>query len=257
MKAPVTLGWARLPALTLAVVLAAQAGMAQPQQIYRWKDSKGRQHVTNSPPPPGAVPLDVPPVQPAATAPPPAAGAPDPAQPPAASAPGARRPSAPEWRGFEERLESARKSRNLDAVAGECDALLDQALWGGGSKALPLLPLATFALVVLLGWWVGSGMRRGPATIVMGGSVLAGLALAQFTLSSFLYQSQFTRVQARLNSLEAHLGPGRAWRPEVRARLKAHQGALELAASPFSAPWEFPKEVQSLRDFLPQALLDP
>lgn len=243
-------------AALLAVALATQAAAAQGQQIYRWKDSKGRQHVTNSPPPPGAVPLDVPPVQ----APPPAQPPPstsDPAPGPAPQAQGTRRPDAPEWRGFEARLEAARKSRNVDAAANEADQILDQALWGGGSKALPLLPLATFALVVLLGWWVGSGMRRGRATVIMGCAVLAGLALAHFTLSSFLYQSQFARVQARLNALESHLGPGRAFRPEVRARLRDHLQALEKAASPFAAPWDFPKEVQSLRDFLPQALLEP
>lgn len=250
-------------ACALALVLAAlAAGAAQPQQIYRWKDAKGRQHVTNSPPPPGATPLDVPPAPAAAPRPPGPAGTPagTAATPAPSDSPSGSRPhraEAPEWRGFQQRLDAARKSRNSDAVANEGDALLDEALWGGGSKALPLLPVATFALVVLLGWWVGSGLRRGPATVVMGLSVLSGLALAQFTLSSFLYQSQFTRLQARLGSLEAHLGPGLAWRPETRARLEEHLRALERKASPLVAPWEFPKEVQALRDFLPKALLEP
>lgn len=247
--------WARCLALLFAAGLAAQAGASQPQQIYRWKDAKGRQHVTNTPPPPGAVPLDVPPVQAPASPTPPAAA---PEAPPAAGeAAPTPRVEAPEWKGFAERLESARKSRNSDAAAAEADSLLDDALWGGVSKALPLLPIATFALVVLLGWWIGSGFRRGPASLVMGCSVLGGLALAQFTLSSFLYQSQFARVQARLTALEGHLGPGRAWKPENRARLKAFLQALESKASPLSAPWNFPKEMQALRDFLPAALLDP
>jgi hypothetical protein len=249
-----TMARARRLVLIGVAVLAAPGLLGQSQQIYRWKDAKGRQHVTNSPPPPGAVPLDVPPAQTPAV-PQSTPGAQDPAQ--ATPAPGPRRPESPEWRGFEERLESARKSRNLDAVANASDALLDQALWGGGTKALPLLPIATFALVVLLGWWVGSGMRRGPATVIMGCAVLAGLALAQFTLSSFLYQSQFTRVQARLNALDGHLGGGRAWRPEVKARLLEHLRSLERSTSPTAAPWDFPKEIQALRDFLPQALLEP
>ncbi|MFN8011521.1 MAG: DUF4124 domain-containing protein [Holophagaceae bacterium] len=240
-------------ALLLAAALGSLAALAQSQQIYRWKDAKGRQHVTNSPPPPGAVPLDVPPV----TSPPPAAPAPGSTLPPAAPAPAAARPEAPEWKGFEERLESARRSRNLDRMAVEADGVLDEAFWGGTTKALPLLPVATFALAVLLGWWVGSGLRRGPATVVMAVAVLGGLALAQFTLATFLYRSQAARVSARVNALGSHLGPGRAWRPETSARLKAHLQALEAKASPLEAPWAFPREAQALRDTLPQALLDP
>jgi len=257
MSLSAPMAWARLLALLLTAGLVAQAGSLQPQQIYRWKDAKGRQHVTNSPPPPGAVPLDVPPLQNPQSPTPPGTAASPSALETASGSRSAQAPVPPEWQGFSERLEAARKARNADAAANQADAMLDDALWGGVSKALPLLPVATFALVVLLGWWIGGGLRRGPASVVMASSILAGLALAQFTLSSFLYQSQFARVQARLTALEGHLGSGRTWKSENRARLKIFLRSLESKASPLSAPWDFPKELQALREFLPQALLDP
>jgi len=38
----------------LALILAIGAGGAAAQQLYRWVDDKGRVHVTDTPPPPGA-----------------------------------------------------------------------------------------------------------------------------------------------------------------------------------------------------------
>jgi glutaredoxin len=38
----------------LALLLAAVAGSAAAQQVYRWTDEKGRTHITDTPPPPGA-----------------------------------------------------------------------------------------------------------------------------------------------------------------------------------------------------------
>jgi len=45
---------AMLARLTLVFVLACAAGAAAAQQLYRWTDEKGRVHVTDTPPPPGA-----------------------------------------------------------------------------------------------------------------------------------------------------------------------------------------------------------
>jgi hypothetical protein len=239
--------------LPLLLVLGA---FAQAPQMYRWKDGKGRQHVTNTPPPPGAVALDIPPVQPPPKPAPPPAEAAAPATAPAPPAP-AVTAEAPEWRGFGQRLEAARATRNADAAAREADQLLDEALWGGSLKALPALPVAMFVLVILLGWWIGSGLKRGTASLVMTASILAGLLLAQFTLTRFLYRSQGARLQARFAELEAHLGPGRSFRPENRNRLRLALAALQVHASPRALPWAFPREVQALRDLLPQALLDP
>jgi hypothetical protein len=223
--------------------------------MYRWKDAKGRQHVTNTPPPPGAVSMDIPAVQPAPKpAPPPEAPA---AAPPAAEPPRAIPPEPPEWREFGQRLEAARKARNGDAAGREADSLLDEALWGGNLKALPALPVLIFIVVLLLGWWIGSGLRRGTASLVMAASLVLALVLAQVTLSRFLYRSQLARLQARCAELEAHLGPGRGFRPENRDRLHALLQAMERSVSARALPWAFPKEVQALRDFLPQALLDP
>jgi len=38
----------------LALALAALAGIAAAQQMYRWTDENGRTHITDTPPPPGA-----------------------------------------------------------------------------------------------------------------------------------------------------------------------------------------------------------
>lgn len=39
---------------TFGVVIAALAGIAAAQQLYRWTDENGRTHITDTPPPPGA-----------------------------------------------------------------------------------------------------------------------------------------------------------------------------------------------------------
>jgi glutaredoxin len=44
----------RPSAAILAAVLALCAASAQAQQMYRWTDEKGRVHITDTPPPPGA-----------------------------------------------------------------------------------------------------------------------------------------------------------------------------------------------------------
>ena len=99
-------------------------------------------------------------------------------------------------------------------------------------------------------WWIKAGIQD---------HVMRNWSLVR-TGSTASQKSLFfnmRRVQARLTALEGHLGPGRAWKPENRARLKAFLRALESKASPLSAPWNFPKEMQALRDVLPAALLDP
>lgn len=40
--------------LLLAVAIAANATLAAAQELYRWTDEKGRIHITDTPPPPGA-----------------------------------------------------------------------------------------------------------------------------------------------------------------------------------------------------------
>ncbi|HZO04095.1 MAG TPA: glutaredoxin family protein [Burkholderiales bacterium] len=43
-----------LTRFVLALALAALAGIAAAQQMYRWTDENGRTHITDTPPPPGA-----------------------------------------------------------------------------------------------------------------------------------------------------------------------------------------------------------
>jgi glutaredoxin len=50
--------------VTVGLVVATLAGIAAAQELYRWTDEKGRTHITDTPPPPGAK--DVRRVKPAA-----------------------------------------------------------------------------------------------------------------------------------------------------------------------------------------------
>lgn len=245
----------RLRAVLLAL-LAAVLLPAQPQ-IYRWKDRSGKEHITNTPPPPGATNLDVPAGQGGNGAP----SAPAPAeeaarkQAPAPTA-GLSPAQAERWRALDQRLEEARNKQDSAAIEAVVEGLLREAQWGGGMWAVALLPLAVLALMGLLGWWIAGGLRQPLSAAVLVASVVAGLALGHLTLARFLYGIQYHRLQATLNLLQGNLG-GKLPRGSHRMAIQQHLATLQSASRPSAPPWAFPLECRSLEDTMVKVALDP
>jgi hypothetical protein len=243
--------------LLAASALAATLLAAQAQTLYRWKDRSGKEHVTQTPPPPGATALNVPQPQAGPGAQPAAAANEDPVQKvhqPAVSGLDSR--LVEKWKALDQRLEEARSKQDTVAIEAIVEGLFRESLWGGGLWAIPLLPIATLTLLVLLGWWAGSALKQPWATVVIVVSILLGLTLGQLTLSRFLYRIQFSRLQAKLALLENHLG-GKLPRATNRAAMQKHLADLDAAATPLAPPWAFLLECLSAEDTMIKVALDP
>ncbi len=246
-----------LPMRILLLVLLATSLLAAQTQIYRWRDKSGKEHVTNTPPPPGATRLDVPPAQGGPSPQAPEGQAQDAAQKgPRPPLPGMEPGQAEWWTALDQRLEEARSKQDTAAIEAIVEGIFREALWGKGAWAIPVLPIATFALVVLLGWWLAGGLRPPIAALVVGLAVVAGLVLAQLTLSRFLYRIQFARLRSHMALLENHLG-GKLPRGSHRAALDQHLAALENATRPTAAPWAFLLECRNTEDTMVKVALDP
>lgn len=241
----------------LLLVLLATVCLAAQPRIYRWKDRSGKEFITNTPPPPGATRLDVPPAQAGkdGEAPPaPAEEAARRAHPPAI--PGLDPSQVERWRALDLRLGEARAKQDTAAIEGIVEGLVRDSLWGSGLWAIPLLPVATLSLLALLGWWVGSSLRQPWTTGVIALALILGLALGQLTLSRFLFRIQCTRLTATLGLLERHLG-GKLPRGSHQAALDQHRRNLEAATRPLAAPWAFLVECRAAEDTLVKVALDP
>jgi len=68
--------------------------------------------------------------------------------------------------------------------------------------------------------------------------------------------SRRTHAQLWFEQFGGH-SQGRGFRPGNPDRLGSRVQDMGGSVSARALPWVFPKEVQALRDFLPQALLDP
>jgi Domain of unknown function (DUF4124) len=242
----------------VALVFCLGLALVAQSDIYRWKDKKGKEHVTNTPPPAGAIPLKVPPPQNQKEEEANSGGlvADQTPKPPEAPLPGLTGKQLERWKELDQRLEEARTKKDTTTIEAVVEGLFRESLWGNGLWAIPLLPLATLALVTLLGWWVASGLRQPLAGILIAIALLGGVALAQLTLSRFLYRNQFLRLQTNLNILEHYLG-GKLPRASNRQALQQHYAALEAAARPLAPPWAFLLEARVAEETMVRVALDP
>lgn len=241
----------------LLLVLLATVCLTAQSRIYRWKDRSGKEYITNTPPPPGATSLDVPPAQGGTPSEPPATLAEEAGRriPPAA-VPGLPSDQGERWKALDLRLGEARAKQDTAAIEGIVEGLFRDSLWGSGLWAIPLLPVATLSLLTLLGWWVGSALKQPWTTAAIVLSVLLGLALGQLTLSRFLFRIQNARLNANLALLEGHLG-GKLPRGSHQAALNQHRRSLEAATRPLAAPWAFLVECRAAEDTMIKVALDP
>lgn len=241
----------------LLLVLLATVCLTAQSRIYRWKDRSGKEYITNTPPPPGATSLDVPPAQGGAPNEPPAVLAEEAGRrTQAAGIPGLPSDQGERWKALDLRLGEARAKQDTAAIEGIVEGLFRDSLWGSGLWAIPLLPVATLSLLTLLGWWVGSALKQPWTTAAIALSVILGLALGQLTLSRFLFRIQNARLNANLTLLEGHLG-GKLPRGSHQAALNQHRKVLEAATRPLAAPWAFLVECRAAEDTMIKVALDP
>ena len=240
--------------LALALLLPQKPPPQRP--MYQWRDAGGQVHVTNTPPPPGAEPVDLPSPQPAVEL-----GPPEPPFRLRADRTDLRKgelsPSQKAaWQALEQHLAKARERGDARTIEAVTDSLIDDCLWGSGLWAVTLLPILSVALLGLLGWWLALGLQAGARVPIVAGFLALGLAFGQLLLASFLFHPQATRLRQNMELLEVHDG-GKAPRPENRTRLQDRYRTLEAAADPLQPPWRFLLAVAALRRDMKQVMVDP
>lgn len=239
--------------LLLALLAALPSGAAphQKQKIYRWKDAKGAEHVTSTPPPADAFPLDVPPAENVREPEPPAKATPKPAAPVSPHTHQLPAEAEARWQALEQRLVAARVRHDHPALDAAVDEVLAEARWGRGLRALLLLPLALVALGTLLGW----GLGRGPLGV--GAGALLGLLLAHGALVAFIQRPQAARLAGAVTDLLQHLGAPRRTQPTRIQLAEAQAAALPGQARFLRAPWAFSGDVEALQATLRQVVREP
>lgn len=225
----------------------------QQPKLYRWKDPQGKEHVTNTPPPGGAVPLDVPPLE-------------NKKEPehqkstvslPPAKAPRGLTTIEEGWRSLGLRLREARIRGDRTTLDHAANKVATDALWGDGLWALMFLPVAALALVTLLGWWGGGALRGVAGHLVTVLFLLAGIGLAHFCLGRFVYKAQAQRLRSAAAALQAQLvEPGTMPNEGFRA-LEIKGAALEDGLTLSAPPWRFPNRVAAFKEALVRAVANP
>jgi hypothetical protein len=246
-----------MKALRVLLVLGMALGalQADPPKVYRWKDAKGREHITNTPPPEGAEELGLPSAENRREAPQPGKTTVIAEAPPAPSAPRVAFTPQQEarWREVESRLTAARRAQDRTQIDALADALITEARWGRGLRLLLVLPIALGALLTLLGWWLGLGLARPLPQALLAGGLLLGLLSAQATLALLIHRRQALRLQAMVIGLSQVP----SIQPEGLNRLQAQAERLADHAALTTAPWRFGQAVDELAATLRDALHQP
>lgn len=247
--------------LLLLILISGGALFAQApaqQQIYRWKDSKGKLYITTTPPPPGALVLSMPPEQ--------NTKAHDSAKslpnlgPVKLSAPPNQALSETQrgfWQTLAQNLGDARAKGDRTALETTSDSIFTDSFWGNGLWVLTALPAASFLLLVLLGWLLATGLKGAMKGLTMVFFVGLGLVLADLALIQFVFKSQAQRLSGNLALLQLNLGGGKTLSPNHKEELEARVKALEAGTGFTSAPWKFPTEARALKSALREMVVDP
>ena len=238
--------------------LCAQKPAPVQSQIYRWKDAKGKLYITTTPPPPGATAIGIPPEQNTkAPEPPKPLPMPVPVQ---LSAP-PNQPLSESQRGFWELLAKSLGDARVKGDRLELEAAADRifmdSFWGSGLWVLPALPLASFLLLVLLGWLLASRMKGVLRGLTMLFFVVLGLVSAQVTLARFVYKAQVQRLTGTLMLLELNLGSGKSLSPDHKETLDARLRALDDGTHAASFPWKYILDAVAMKQTLRQMVVDP
>lgn len=226
--------------------------------MYRWRDAQGQEHVTSTPPPPGARLLASPEMHPSAPV-----GSD--ATLPASTAKEDRAAIITTldqlrktyWEGIETRSRRARAAGDLDSLDDIADSILLDALWGHGLWAVAGIPGILMIMGILAGWWLGSRHGRFAKVLCLFLGILSALGLSHVAVTRFLYRTQAQRLRLSLTLLPHFLGNGVLLRPENRQALTRHIQTLEAAASPRSAPWIYPLEILSIQETLRRVVAHP
>jgi len=246
-----------LPGL-LGLNLAAQNPAPQQSQIYRWKDSRGRLYITTTPPPPGATVIGIPPEQNTKA---PEVPKPSPKPGPVQLSAPPNQPLSESQRGFWELLAQslgdARAKGDRVELEEAADRIFNDSFWGNGLWVLPVLPLASFLLLLLLGWLLASKMKGVAKGLVMLCFALLGLASVQVTLARFVYKAQVQRLTGNLMLLELNLGGGKSLSVDHKETLEARLRDLGEGTRASSLPWKYVRDAAAMKQALRQMVVDP
>jgi len=238
--------------------LRAQKPAPTQSQIYRWKDAKGRLYITTTPPPPGATAIGIPPEQNTKT----------PELPKPLPKPGPVQLSAPPnqplsesqrglWELLAQSLGDARAKGDRLELEDAADRIFNDSFWGNGLWVLPVLPLASFLLLLLLGWLLASKMKGVAKGLVMLCFALLGLASVQVTLARFVYKAQVQRLTGNLMLLELNLGGGKSLSVDHKETLEARLRDLGEGTRASSLPWKYVRDAAAMKQALRQMVVDP
>lgn len=239
----------------LALGMALGALQADPPKVYRWKDAKGREHITNTPPPDGAEELGLPSAENRREAPRPGSTTVIAEAPLAPSTPRVAFTPQQEarWRDVESRLMAARRAQDSTQIDALADGLIAEARWGRGLRLLLVLPFALGSLLALLGWWLSLDLARPVAQAFLAGGILLGLLSAQATLALLIHRRQALRLQ----TLVIGLSQVQSIQPEGLHRLQTQAEHLADHAALTVAPWRFGQAVDELSATLRETLRQP
>lgn len=245
--------------LPAAAFLALLLAPPPTQQMHRWRDSAGIEHVTTTPPPPGTTPLDLPDGNPASIGGFPSIPSPQDVarQERAALETTLSEPQKVFWLDIEARIRRARSAGDLQALQRTADDVLLDALLGQGLWAALGLPIILVAMGLLAGWWLGSGRRRALAALSLTLGFLGGMVLSHVLTARVVYRAQSQRLRLSLTLLPHFLGPGVLPGEAHRRLLLQHIQNLETASRPVAPPWAFPREVLAIHGNLRRVIANP
>lgn len=238
--------------------LDAQKPAPAQSQIYRWKDAKGRLYITTTPPPPGATVIGIPPEQNTKTVElPKPLPKPGPVQ---LSAPPNQQLSESQrgfWELLAQSLGDARAKGDRVELEEAADRIFNDSFWGNGLWVLPVLPIASLLLLLLLGWLLASNMKGAAKGMVMFLFAMLGFGAAQVTLARFVYKAQVQRLTGNLMLLELNLGGGKSLSPDHKETLDARLRALDDGTRATSLPWKYIRDAAAMKQALRQMVVDP
>lgn len=238
--------------------LRAQKPAPAPSQIYRWKDAKGRLNITTTPPPPGVKEMGLPPeqntrapeIQKLQPKPGPVQLAAPPNQPLSASQRGF-------WELLAQSLGDARLKGDRLELEAAADRIFNDSFWGNKLWVLPALPLASFLLLLLVGWLLASrtrGLLKGSVLLL---AMLLGLGAGQVSMARFVFKAQVQRLTGNLMLLELNLGGGKTLSIQHKEILDARLKDLDGGTHALSPPWKYVQAAVAMRKALRQMVVDP
>ena len=242
-------------ALALAVLLQgqdAEAVVGPPRpHVYRWRDRAGKVYVTTTVPPPSATVLETHAhKEPAEVEDIPFIPPPMPEDIRAKMEVPLSEKTVQYWRGIEQALQEARQGGQSGEAEAIMDMILANAMFGGSLWLMPIFPVATIVLFLLLAVWFSYGLPAKTKLMIWPAFAVAGLLSAHLGAQRVVYLPQARRVGFALSMVPNYMGNHAHVDQEFAISAQGHAAELVDAASAMSLPWSFPLELYKTRKTL-------